>query len=184
MLKVDEPIPGLLVLEPRVFHDGRGYFFEIHQRRRYADLGLPPMVQDNLSRSRRDVVRGLHFQYPRQQGKLVQVVRGEIWDVAVDLREGSPTCGQWYGLRLDDIHHRQLYLSPGFAHGFAVLSDEADVLYKCTDYYVVEDEVCIHWADPRLGIDWPVKDPLLSERDAQAPQWAEIPPHRRPRYEP
>lgn len=180
---VAEPLPGLLLLEPRVFGDLRGYFLESYQAERYVGLGVPPMVQDNLSRSRQGVVRGLHYQHPHGQGKLVQVIRGAVWDVAVDLRQGSPALGRWFGVRLDDENHWQMYLPPGFAHGFGVLSDVADVQYKCTDYYHPEDEVTVAWNDPELAIAWPIADPILAPRDAQAPRWRDLPAHRLPVFE-
>ena len=172
-------IEGLRVFEPRVFEDERGFFLEVHHAERYADLGVT-FVQDNLSRSKEGVVRGLHFQRRHPQGKLVHVVRGAVWDVAVDLRPGSPTFGEHFGLELSDVNHRQLWVPSGFAHGFAVLSDWADVLYKCTDVYHPNDEGGLLWNDPALGIDWPVAAPTLSERDRQHPTLAALGPEDLP----
>jgi dTDP-4-dehydrorhamnose 3,5-epimerase len=160
-------LPGVLVVEPRVFSDARGFFLERYHAARYAEAGIDaPFVQDNHSRSARGTVRGLHFQRRHPQGKLVEAVRGRIWDVVVDLRAGSPTFGQWEGHELSGDTHRQLWVPPGFAHGFAVLSDEADVLYKCTDVYRPEDEGGVCWDDPGLGIEWPAVGPVrISDKD-------------------
>lgn len=162
----DTSIPGVLVVEPRVFGDGRGFFLERYHAGRYAEAGIDArFVQDNHSRSRRGTLRGLHFQRARPQGKLVEAARGRIWDVVVDLRSGSPTFGRWEGHDLDDEACRQLWVPPGLAHGFCVLSDEADVLYKCTDVYRPDDEGGVAWDDPDLGIGWPVERPVLSDKD-------------------
>lgn len=177
MTVAETEIEGLRVIEPRVFEDERGFFMEVHHAERYATDGLGvTFVQDNLSRSRKDVVRGLHFQRRHPQGKLVHVVRGAIYDVAVDLRPGSPTFGRHLGIELSDANHRQLWVPPGFAHGFAALSDWADVLYKCTDVYYPDDEGGLRWNDPALGIEWPVESPILSERDRRHPTLAEFGP--------
>ena len=160
-------IPEVLVIEPDVHGDARGFFMETWHARKYAELGLDvPFVQDNHSRSRRGVLRGLHYQLHQPQGKLVRVVTGRVFDVAVDIRKGSPTFGRWVGIELSEDNHRQFYVPPGFAHGFCVLSDSADFLYKCTDYYAPEDEHGILWNDPAIGIDWPGSDFLVSEKDA------------------
>lgn len=161
------PLSGLVLLEPRVFADARGYFLETFQSQRYAEAGLPmTWVQDNVSRSKRGTIRGLHYQHRQPQGKLVTVIGGAIWDVAVDLRKSSPTFGQHYGVELSDENHRQLYIPPGFAHGFCALSDDADVFYKCTALYQPGDERTLLWNDPALGIDWPAIEPqLLSSKD-------------------
>jgi len=159
-------IPGVLVLEPRVFADDRGYFLEAFHKRRFEEVGLNlEFVQDNHSRSRRDVVRGLHYQIEHAQGKLCRVMRGEVFDVAVDLRMGSPTFGCWTGIVLSEENRLQLYLPPGIAHGFGVLSEVADFVYKCTDYYSPQFECTLLWNDPALGIDWPISDPVLSDKD-------------------
>lgn len=181
-------LPGLLLIEPCVFEDARGSFMEGYHAERYRAHGLDvTFVQDNLSRSRRGVVRGLHFQRRHPQGKLIHVVRGAIYDVAVDLRAGSVTFGQHVGIELSDANRRQLYVPPGFAHGFCALSDEADVLYKCTDVYRPDDEGGLRWNDPALGIDWPVAEPVvepvLSERDRQHPTLAALTPDLLPSTE-
>lgn len=162
------PLAGLVVIEPRVFADTRGCFLETFQARRYAAAGLPDAwPQDNLSRSVRGVVRGLHYQLQHPQAKLVSVIRGSIWDVNVDLRKSSSTFGQWHAVELSDENHRQLYIPPGFAHGFCVLSDIADVIYKCTTFYDPSDERTLLWNDPALGIEWPHLEPrVLSPKDA------------------
>lgn len=171
------PIEGVRIIIPKVFSDPRGYFMETYQRERFEAAGLPGhFVQDNLSYSRRGTLRGLHFQAPRAQAKLVQVIAGEIFDVAVDIRSGSPTFGQWFGLELSSTNHRQLFIAAGLAHGFCVLSDEAHVVYKCTDYYAPEDEGGLLWSDPDVGIDWPVASPLLSEKDRAYPLLRDLPP--------
>ena len=169
-------LPGVLVVEPRIFRDERGAFSETFHAERYAQAGVPlAFVQDNFSRSRKGTLRGLHFQEPKAQGKLVQVTRGKVFDVAVDVRRGSPTFGQWLGLELDGETLRQLWVPPGFAHGFCVLSDEADFVYKCTAPYAPEAERSIRWDDPELAIAWPITQPLLSKKDAEAPLLKDAP---------
>jgi dTDP-4-dehydrorhamnose 3,5-epimerase len=172
----ETPIPGVIVIEPRVFGDQRGLFMETYQDRRYRAAGLPvAFVQDNLSRSRRGALRGLHFQIQHPQGKLLQVFRGEIFDVAVDLRRDSPSFGKWFGVTLSEENHRQLYVPPGIAHGFYVSSDAADVFYKCTDYYFPEHERTLLWSDPDVGIQWPLEgEPILSEKDKNGQPLATI----------
>lgn len=163
-------IDGVLILEPRVFGDARGFFFESWNRRAFeAGVGGPvEFVQDNHSRSTRGVLRGLHYQVVRPQGKLVRVVAGEVFDVAVDIRQGSPTFGRWVGVELSAENKRQLWVPPGLAHGFVVLSESADFLYKTTDYYFPEHERCIRWDDPTLAIDWRLDGPpVVSEKDAR-----------------
>ncbi|ODT67387.1 dTDP-4-dehydrorhamnose 3,5-epimerase [bacterium SCN 62-11] len=150
-------------MKPRIFPDARGYFYECH---RLSDTRTLPLVQSNLCRSRRGVLRGLHLQKVQPQAKLVSVVRGAIFDVAVDVRPQSPTFGQWRGFRLDDENHHQLYIPIGFAHGYCVLSEEADILYQCSDYYHPGSEVSILWNDSDIGIEWPVSDPILSQKEA------------------
>lgn len=165
-----------MIIEPKVFGDHRGFFLETFQASRYAEQAgiTSPFVQDNHSRSSRGVLRGLHFQIKKPQGKLVRVVRGEVFDVAVDLRRESPTFGQWEGVYLSEDNHRQLWVPPGFAHGFVVLSDTADFEYKCTDYYDPADEGAINWSDPELGIEWPSDLTFsLSDKDANAPSFRE-----------
>lgn len=169
------PLAGLLVIEPKIFTDNRGYFFEIQKDDRYADLGIPSFKQDNFSQSKKNVLRGLHFQQdPFAQGKLVTVLQGEVWDVAVDIRRSSPTYKQWYGLTLNADNHKQFYIPPGFAHGFCVLSDEAHFLYKCTELYAPQAEHGICWNDPDISIDWPIENPILSEKDLTYPTLREI----------
>lgn len=172
-------LPGLVLVEPPVFADARGYFYESWNAARHAAAGIAgPFVQDNVSYSTRGVVRGLHFQRaPRAQGKLVSVLRGAVFDVAVDLRTGSPTFGRWEGVELTADNRRQLYVPPGFAHGFAVLSDDALVAYKCTEYYDPSSEVTVRWDDPAIAVRWPSVAPArLSARDAAAPLLADISP--------
>lgn len=168
-------LPGVLVIEPRVFTDPRGTFVETWRADRYGEHGMPgPFVQDNQSRSGRNTLRGLHWQWRRPQGKLVRVVEGEVFDVAVDIRPDSPTFGRWTGLILSGENFLQCYVPPGFAHGFCVLSDSAQVEYKCTDYYDAGGEGGLIWNDPDLAIDWPVSAPLLSGRDAAHPTLREL----------
>jgi dTDP-4-dehydrorhamnose 3,5-epimerase len=169
-------LPGVLLLEPRVFRDDRGCFLEVFHAGRYAEAGIPGhFVQDNLSRSVKGSLRGLHFQQPHGQGKLVQVLAGCVYDVVVDVRRGSPTFGRWTAMELSVDNRRQLWVPPGFAHGFCVLSESADFHYKCTDFYSPTSEHCIAWNDPDLGIPWPVKSPLLSPKDSAAPRLADAP---------
>jgi len=173
---IQTEIPDVVVIEPVVHGDERGFFLETFQARRYsevAEIGLT-FVQDNYSRSAEGVLRGLHFQKLRPQGKLVRVVRGEVYDVAVDIREGSPTFGRWFGTILNEDNKKQLWVPPGFAHGFVVLSDIADFEYKCTDYYDPADEGCLAWDDPDIGIEWPVDSPVLSSKDQEGLLLAEI----------
>lgn len=179
MKVVETKLPGVLVIEPRVFGDPRGFFVETYNAERYHEAGLTmQFVQDNVSLSSRGVLRGLHMQSPRPQGKLIMAITGEIFDVAVDLRVGSPTFGQWESCILSGETKRQFWIPPGLAHGFCVLSEEALVLYKCTDTYQPNDERTIAWNDPDLGVDWPIATPSLSKRDAQAPRFADFPRER------
>jgi dTDP-4-dehydrorhamnose 3,5-epimerase len=160
-------IPDAVVLEPRVFEDPRGFFMETYHRRQFAEVGITAeFVQDNQSRSSRSVLRGLHYQIEHPQGKLCRVVRGEIYDVVVDLRRSAATFGHWVGVSLSEQNRRQFYVPAGFAHGFVVLSEVAELLYKCTEFYSPQHERTIRWDDPELGIDWPVREPLLSPKDA------------------
>ena len=179
-MKVLETIlPGVLIIEPKVFGDARGFFLESYQAERYRQLGIAhTFVQDNHSRSARGVLRGLHFQRSRPQGKLVSVSRGSVYDVAVDINPASPTCGQFVAVELNDENHRQLWIPPGYAHGFCVLSDIADFQYKCTDIYHPASEVSLAWDDPTVGIDWPLpggEPPQLSAKDGQGLAWKDIP---------
>jgi len=168
------PIDGLLIIEPKVFADSRGVFYEVYSESRYKEHGIPRFVQDNHSVSKKGVLRGLHYQINSEQDKLVRVTQGEIFDVAVDIRKQSPTYGRWWGLSLSETNNLQLYIPVGFAHGFCVSSESAEVLYKCSDYYSPEDERGILWSDPNLAIDWPIKDPILSEKDAVYPLFSEL----------
>ena len=165
-----------VIIEPKVFGDERGFFLETFQAERYtSEAGIMlPFVQDNHSRSSKSVLRGLHFQKTKPQGKLVRVVRGQVYDVAVDIRNGSPTYGQWEGLILSEENKTQLWVPPGFAHGFVVLSDTADFEYKCTDYYDPSDEGSILWNDSDLDIPWPIDNPILSNKDASADRLADL----------
>ncbi len=166
MKVIETALPGVLIIEPQVHGDARGFFVETWHARRYAEHGLPDhFVQDNHSRSSRGVLRGLHYQLQQPQGKLVRVALGEVFDVAVDIRRGSPTFGQWVGVRLSGENHRQFYVPPGFAHGFCTLSETADFLYKCTDYYHPQSEHGVLWDDPDIGIEWPDLDVRLSDKD-------------------
>ncbi len=168
-------LPEVLLIEPRLFPDRRGYFLETYQVQRYAAHGIAgPFVQDNLSFSRQGVVRGLHYQLRQPQGKLVTVLQGEIMDVVVDIRWDSPTFGKWTQTTLAAADHRQLYVPPGYAHGFAVLSETAMVLYKVTDFYLPGDEYGVLWNDPDLGIPWPLTSAILSEKDAALPALKDI----------
>lgn len=175
-MKVTETsLAGVLIIEPQVFADHRGFFLESFQIERYREAGIDlPFVQDNHSRSQRGVLRGLHFQRTRPQGKLVSVSRGAVFDVAVDINPRSPTCGRFVGVELNDENHLQLWVPPGYAHGFCVLSETADFQYKCTDLYYPEDESGLLWNDPALNIPWPVSEPRLSAKDQQNPTLAEL----------
>jgi len=169
-------LPGVLILEPKRFGDDRGFFMEMFHVKRYADAGIPgPFVQDNFSRSAKGILRGLHFQEPHAQGKLVQVLAGAVYDVAVDVRRGSPTFGKFVGVELSVDNRRQLWVPAGFAHGFCVLSESADFHYKCTDVYTPASERGLAWNDPDLGIPWPVTSPLLSPKDSAAPRLKDAP---------
>jgi dTDP-4-dehydrorhamnose 3,5-epimerase len=178
-------LPEIQLLESTIYRDERGSFREMWNQSRHQGVGLPrEFVQDNFSCSRRGVLRGLHYQHPRAQGKLVTVLQGEIFDVGVDLRVGSPTFGEWAGYRLTAESGHQLYIPEGFAHGFVALSDGAIVHYKCTAAYDPAGEESVLWSDPDLAIDWPAGDPTLSPKDARAPRLGEIPPNRLPRIRP
>jgi len=182
MRVIETELPGVVVIEPEVHKDERGFFLETFHGERYRRHGLPEVfVQDNHSRSVRGTLRGLHAQLRRPQGKLVRVVAGEVWDVAVDIRVGSPTFRRWVAVVLSAGNFRELYVPPGFAHGFCVLSEVAEVEYKCTDYYDPEGELRLAWNDPELAIPWPVRDPILSAKDRAARTLREL--HSvRPRY--
>lgn len=169
------PLPGVIVVEPDVFHDPRGFFFETYHANKYRDAGITPtFVQDNHSRSTRGTLRGMHAQRRQPQGKLVRVLLGEVFDVAVDIRRGSPTFLKWFGVTLSAENFRQCYVPPGFAHGFVVTSEIAEFEYKCTDFYDPADELRILWNDPAIGIAWPIPDPVLSDKDRTARPIAEL----------
>jgi len=185
-MKVTETkIPGVLIIEPRIHGDERGWFSERWEAERYAAAGVSgPFVQDNMAKSGKGILRGLHVQHPHGQGKLVQVISGSVFDVAVDIRTGSPTFGQWVGVVLSGDDMRQFWVPAGFAHGYLVTSDEAVFSYKCTDTYHPETEFSIVWNDPDIGIQWPLEDrPMLSDKDASAPPLNGIEASRLPAYE-
>ena len=180
---VETSLPGVLIIEPKVFGDPRGYFVETWQQQRYAEAGIHlPFVQDNLSRSARGILRGLHLQHPGDQGKLVFVVEGEVFDVAVDVRVGSPTFGKWAATTLSAADHRQFWVPPGFAHGFCVTSESAVFAYKCTAPYAPQHEVGVAWNDPAIGIPWPVSEPLLSDKDRRLGPLSAIDRARLPKF--
>jgi dTDP-4-dehydrorhamnose 3,5-epimerase len=179
MKVLETPLAGLLIIEPKVFGDERGFFMETWSRKRYQEMGINvDFVQDNLSFSRRGVLRGLHMQNPQPQGKLVYVLQGEVFDVAVDVRRGSPTFGHWHGITLSDENKRQFWVPPGFAHGFCVTSETALFAYKCTELYAPQYEMSIRWDDPTLAINWPVTTPQVAEKDRLAPLLTDIDPAR------
>ena len=181
---VETQLPGVLVVEPDRFGDARGFFQEIWHEGRYEEAGISgPFVQDNLSLSAHGVLRGLHFQNPNAQGKLVYVLQGEAFDVAVDIRAGSPTFGNWTGVTLSGDNGRQFYIPPGYAHGFCVTGETALFAYKCTDFYNPKTEAAIRWDDPAIGIGWPVSDPVISSKDVGAPLLADIDPAWLPRHD-
>lgn len=182
---METSLPGCVVIEPDVFGDARGFFFETWNAGRFAQAGLTgSFVQSNISSSSRGVLRGLHYQWPRAQGKLVTVLQGEVYDVAVDIRRGSPTFGRWEAVLLSEGNRRQFWIPPGFAHGFAVLSDTALFNYLCTEVYVKEDDASVRWNDGDIAVDWPVSKPLLSNKDESAPFLKDIPEDRLPIYIP
>lgn len=168
-------LPGVLIIEPSVFDDERGFFKETYQARNYKDIGIVlDFVQDNHSRSIKGVLRGIHYQLSKPQGKLVSCIRGKVFDVAVDINPASRTFGQHVGVQLTGDNHKQLWVPPGYAHGFCVLSEEADLIYKCTDFYDPSDEGGVIWNDPTLAIDWPINNPILSIKDAALPQLTKV----------
>ena len=181
---LETALPGVLIIEPDAFEDGRGFFMETYHRKRYNEAGMDcSFVQDNLSYSIHGTLRGLHYQYPNGQAKLVQVITGDIFDVAVDIRRGSPTFGRWIGEYLSDNNRRQLFIPEGFAHGFCVLSDTALFVYKCSDFYAPDSEGGILCSDPDLGVEWPVKDPLLSDKDSEYLCLKDVPAEYLPVYQ-
>ena len=174
---IETALPGVLIIEPKAFGDHRGFFLETFQVERYREAGITlPFVQDNHSRSQRGVLRGLHFQKTRPQGKLVSVSRGAVYDVAVDIDPSSATYGKFVGVELNDDNHRQMWVPPGYAHGFCVLSEVADFQYKCTDFYFPADEGGLLWNDPDVGIPWPITEPQLSAKDANNPRLRDLKP--------
>lgn len=180
---IETELPGVFIVEPRVFGDARGFFMESFNSERYKKVGLSDrFVQDNLSYSMRGVLRGLHFQNPNPQGKLVSVLQGEVFDVAADIRVGSPTFGRWTGTTLSAENKRQLYIPPDFAHGFLVTSEVALFFYKCTDYYHPASEGTVLWNDPDIGIQWPTDAPILSDKDRAASPLHAMPENALPRY--
>lgn len=181
-MKVTETaLPGVLIIEPKVFPDARGFFVETYNKERYVASGIEvDFVQDNLSFSSRGVLRGLHYQKPNSQGKLVYVLQGEVWDVAVDIRHGSKQFGQWTAVTLSSDNKKQFYIPPGFAHGFCVVSETALFTYKCTDYYHPECDAGVRWNDPEIGIPWPVTEPILSEKDQKQPLLRDVSSGRLP----
>ena len=184
MKVVETKLPGVLIVEPDRFGDDRGYFQETWHAERYVEAGIAgPFVQDNLSFSRHGVLRGLHFQNPNPQGKLVYVLGGEVFDVAIDIRRNSPTFGQWTGVTLSAENGRQFFVPAGFAHGFCVTGESALFAYKCTAFYDRAADAAIRWNDPDIGIDWPLSDPTTSLKDDSAPLLGEMPADRLPGYE-
>jgi dTDP-4-dehydrorhamnose 3,5-epimerase len=176
-------IEGVVLIEPLAFEDPRGFFMETFHRERYESLGIhADFYQDNLSFSWQRTLRGLHYQLPHEQAKLVQVLQGEVFDVAVDIRRGSPTFGRYVGVRLSGLNRRQLFIPQGFAHGFCVLSETALFAYKCSDFYASDCDRGVLWSDPAIGIVWPIQDPLLSTKDQGLPLIKDIPPEKLPVY--
>jgi len=175
-------LPEVLLVKPRVFRDDRGRLIETWRASLYAAHGIGPFVQDNASSSRKGVLRGLHFQHPHGQGKLASALRGEVFDVAVDVRVGSPTFGRWTSVILSEENGWQVYIPPGFAHGFLTLSDDVVFSYKCTEYYTPEAERSVRWSDPALAIEWPVENPILAAKDAAAPLLGDLPAAALPEY--
>ncbi len=174
---IDTALPEVKIIEPKVFGDERGFFLETWQKQRYREAGIGTMndfLQDNLSYSKKDVVRGLHYQYENTQAKLLYVLQGSVYDVAVDIRQGSANFGKWVGVELSSENKRQLYVPEGFAHGFCVTSDTVLFAYKCTDIYNPQCELSIKWDDPAIGIEWPVATPILSDKDINAVPLAEV----------
>ena len=183
-MKVTETkLPGVLIFEPDVFSDERGFFLETWRTTHYENAGVKGhFVQDNVSFSKKGVLRGLHYQYPQSQGKLVQVLSGRVTDVAVDIRAGSPTFGRWISEVISDVNHKQVYIPPGFAHGYCVTSETALFIYKCTDFYNPATENGIIWNDPELNIDWPVTEPVFSPKDAKYPKLSDIAQDKLPHF--
>jgi dTDP-4-dehydrorhamnose 3,5-epimerase len=185
MKVMETGLSGVLVIEPRVFEDERGYFYESYNEARFQALGIKAsFIQTNVSRSERGVLRGLHYQWPNPQGKLVSVLEGEVYDVAVDIRKGSPTFGRWEAVILSAGNHRHLWIPEGFAHGFCVVSETATFTYQCTNLYDAASDASICWNDAAIAIDWPCSQPLLSAKDMKAPLLSTIPVDKLPKYVP
>jgi len=181
MKVIETALPGVLVIEPQVFGDTRGFFYESYNEARFRDAGIDArFVQSNVSRSARGVLRGLHYQWPHPQGKFVSVLEGEVFDVAVDIRRGSPHFGQWFGAMLTAENKRHMWIPEGFAHGFCVVSDYATFSYQCTALYDAKADAGVLWNDPAIGIDWPIAEPQLSDKDLKAPLLKDVPEHRLP----
>ena len=177
-------LPDIIIIEPDIYKDARGHFLETYQTQRYLDHGIPDrFLQDNISDSGKGVLRGLHYQLGRPQGKLIWVVLGEVFDVVVDIRRGSPTFGKWMGMTLSSKEYQQVYVPKGFAHGFCVTSEKALLVYKCTDYYAPAEERGIRWNDPTLGIQWPIEEPILSEKDGGYPDFENVSVNDLPMFE-
>lgn len=185
MKAIQSSLPDALIIEPRVFGDARGFFYESYNRQKFEQLGIGAhFVQSNVSRSARGVLRGLHYQWPHPQGKLVSVLEGEVYDVAVDIRQGSPTFGQWTGVMLTAENHRHFWVPEGFAHGFCVLSEAAVFTYQCTALYDPLADRAVRWNDATIGVDWPISEPLLSDKDMRAPFLADVSPELLPVFKP
>jgi dTDP-4-dehydrorhamnose 3,5-epimerase len=183
MKVIETAVPGALIIEPQVFGDARGFFYESYNKAKWIEAGIDiDFVQSNVSRSARGVLRGLHYQWPNPQGKLVSVLEGEVYDVAVDIRRGSPTFGQSVGVMLTADNHRHFWIPEGFAHGFCVVSDFATFTYQCTALYDPKADAGIRWNDAALGIDWPISAPLLSDKDGRTPLLRDVPPEKLPVY--
>jgi dTDP-4-dehydrorhamnose 3,5-epimerase len=181
MKVIETALPGVLVIEPQVFGDARGFFYESYNEARFRDAGIDArFVQSNVSRSAKGVLRGLHYQWPHPQGKFVSVLEGEVFDVAVDIRRGSPHFGQWFGAMLTAENKRHMWIPEGFAHGFCVVSDYATFNYQCTALYDAKADAGVLWNDPAIGIDWPIAEPQLSDKDLKAPLLKDVPEHRLP----
>ena len=185
MKTIETSLPGALILEPQVFGDSRGFFYESYHQARYRDAGVRgDFIQTNVSRSAKGVLRGSHYQWPNPQGKLVSVLEGEVFDVAVDIRQGSPNFGQWTGVMLTADNHRHFWIPEGFAHGFCVLSEFATFTYQCTALYDPAADAGVRWNDADIGIDWPISEPLLSDKDAKTPLLKDVAPNRLPIFTP
>lgn len=179
---IETELPGVVIIEPLVFEDGRGFFMETYQKKNFEKVGIGPFVQDNFSFSQQNTLRGLHYQHPHSQAKLVQVFQGAVFDVAVDIRQGSPAFGKWIGMELSDKNRRQMYIPAGFAHGFLVLSKTAVFVYKCSDYYSPGNEGGILFSDPDINIKWPGKGLIFSRKDRNSPRLRDISPEKLPEY--